>query len=112
PTQTSLPLVKGQNQAKRALEIAARGRHHIMLIGPPGVGKTLLASNAIHLLPPPTHKEIVTLNKIYEAAKLLDAQGQIIFERPLRTPHHSVSQSALIGGKSGKPGEITLAHLG
>lgn len=105
-------LVKGQEQAKRALEIAAHGKHHIMLLGPPGVGKTLLAKKAKKLLPPLNDDEIVILSKIYEAAGLLGDPFEPISERPLRSPHHSISQSALIGGRQGRPGEITLSHLG
>lgn len=104
--------IKGQAQAKRALEIAAYGRHHIMLIGPPGVGKTLLATTARHLLPLPNRAEILTINKIYEAAGLLSDQSGPLIERPFRIPHHSVSQAALVGSRKGRPGEITLAHLG
>jgi magnesium chelatase family protein len=104
--------IKGQAQAKRALEIAAHGRHHIMLLGPPGVGKTLLASNARYLLPPPAQDEILMINKIYEAANLLSSHASPLTERPFRTPHHSISQAALVGSKNGRPGEITLAHLG
>lgn len=104
--------IKGQAQAKRALEIAAHGRHHIMLIGPPGVGKTLLATNARHLLPPPNHSEVLTINKIYEAAGFFGHEGGLLTERPLRVPHHSISQAALVGSRKGKPGEITLAHFG
>jgi magnesium chelatase family protein len=106
--------IKGQAQAKRALELAAHGRHHIMLLGPPGVGKTLLASMARYLLDPPTHDEILMINKIYEAANLLrsHASPAHVRERPFRVPHHSISQAALVGSKSGRPGEITLAHFG
>jgi magnesium chelatase family protein len=104
--------IKGQAQAKRALEIAAHGRHHIMLIGPPGVGKTFLASAARQLLPPLTHEEVLVVNQIYEAAGLFRDDQPLIFERPFRVPHHSISQAGLVGSKKGRPGEITLAHLG
>src|SRR5699024_10691919 len=96
----------------RALEIAAHGRHHVILIGPPGVGKTLLAKRAIELLPPLSEQESIMLTKIHEAAGLLQENYAPIKQRPLRSPHHSISQSALIGGRQGRPGEITLAHLG
>ncbi|MFY9122855.1 MAG: YifB family Mg chelatase-like AAA ATPase [Limnochordia bacterium] len=112
PASTEQPLVKGQAQAKRALEIAARGRHHILLLGPPGVGKTLLATQARRLLPPLSREEMLTLSKIYEAAGLTSADSPPPVQRPLRAPHHSVSQAGLIGSRSGRPGEITLAHLG
>lgn len=105
-------LIKGQAHAKRALEIAAAGRHHIMLLGPPGVGKTLLATQARGLLPPLSRAEMLTLTKIYEAAGLITGHSPPITERPLRSPHHSVSQAGLIGSRNGRPGEITLAHLG
>ncbi|HHW71607.1 MAG TPA: YifB family Mg chelatase-like AAA ATPase [Firmicutes bacterium] len=106
------PVIKGQAHAKRALEIAAHGRHHILLVGPPGVGKTLLATQARRLLPPLKREEMLMLAKIYEAAGLLTADSPPPVERPLRAPHHSVSQAGLIGSKNGRPGEITLAHLG
>ncbi len=116
PTQAPVPeqmiAIKGQEQAKRALEIAALGKHHIMLLGPPGVGKTLLAKRALELLPPLSQEETITVTQIYEAAGLLQDCSGPIRTRPLRTPHHSVSQASLIGGRNGRPGEITLAHLG
>ncbi len=112
PTNFCGSEIKGQAHAKRALEIAAYGRHHIILIGPPGVGKTLLATHAKHLLPPPSHLEILTINKIYEAAGLLEAGIGPLTERPFRVPHHSISQAGLVGSRRGRPGEITLAHLG
>ena len=104
--------IKGQAQAKRALEIAAHGKHHIMLLGPPGVGKTLLARSARHLLSPPSHEEILVINKVYEAAGLTSSPSTLLTERPFRAPHHSISQAALVGSRHGRPGEITLAHQG
>lgn len=112
PQRVPLVEIKGQSQAKRALEIGALGRHHIMLLGPPGVGKTLLARSAQALLPPLEHEELIVLNKIRQATNASQDQRLPLTERPVRAPHHSISQAALIGGKSGRPGEITLAHLG
>lgn len=113
PTNTAHRVaVKGQAQAKRALEIAAHGGHHIMLLGPPGVGKTLLATSAINLLSPPSHGELLVINQIHEAAGLQSTDTSPLTKRPFRAPHHSISQAALVGSKRGRPGEITLAHGG
>jgi magnesium chelatase family protein len=101
----------GQQLAKRALTVAAAGRHHILLMGPPGVGKTLLARAAAALLPPLTKEEAVDVTSVYSAAGLETAG--LVRKRPVRQPHHSISRTALIGGGAlPRPGEISLAHRG
>lgn len=103
--------IKGQDHAKRALQIAAAGGHNILLSGPPGTGKTLLARSLPSILPPMTAEEQITVSKIYSVAGLLS--GGIMKERPFRSPHHTSSSIALIGGGTvPHPGEVTLAHLG
>ncbi|GAB4144498.1 MAG: YifB family Mg chelatase-like AAA ATPase [Patescibacteria group bacterium] len=104
--------IKGQEQAKRALEIAASGGHNVIFIGPPGSGKTLLARSYPTILPKLSEQEILEVTQIYSIAGLLE-QGQIILKRPFRSPHHSASHIALVGGGSKiRPGEISLAHRG
>jgi magnesium chelatase family protein len=106
-----MALVKGQEYAKRALEIAASGNHNIMMSGPPGSGKTLLARALPSILPPLTSEEALEVTKIYSVAGLLS--GSVIQERPFRTPHHTASSAALVGGgRLPRPGEISLAHRG
>ncbi|MBC7903110.1 MAG: YifB family Mg chelatase-like AAA ATPase [Gemmatimonadaceae bacterium] len=105
--------VRGQENIKRALEIAAAGAHNAILIGPPGAGKTMLAKRLPGILPPLTLNEALESTKIYSVAGKLAANATLISKRPFRAPHHSISDAALIGGGSSpQPGEISLAHNG
>ncbi len=104
--------VKGQERAKRALEIAAAGRHHLLLVGTPGSGKSMLAARLPGILPPLMPEEALETSMIHSLSGLLD-EGGISRERPFRTPHHTASMAAIVGGGRGaKPGEISLAHNG
>jgi magnesium chelatase family protein len=104
--------VKGQERARRALEIAAAGRHHLMLIGTPGSGKSMLAARMPGILPPLSAVEALETSMIHSLAGLLD-QGGISRTRPFREPHHTASMAAIVGGgRSAGPGEISLAHNG
>ncbi len=103
--------IKGQESAKRALEIAAAGGHNIALYGPPGTGKTMLAKALRSILPPLSFNEIMEVTEIHSIAGALD--GLLVTERPFRSPHHTSSYVALVGGGANpKPGEITLSHKG
>ncbi|MBE2275932.1 MAG: YifB family Mg chelatase-like AAA ATPase [Rhodobacteraceae bacterium] len=104
--------VKGQERAKRALEIAAAGRHHLFMVGPPGSGKSMLAARLPGLLPPLSPAEALETSMIHSLAGLL-SEGGISRARPFREPHHTASMAAIVGGgKGAKPGEISLAHNG
>ena len=105
--------VKGQRNAKRALEIAAAGGHNLLMVGPPGSGKTLLAKCFPSILPKLTFEEALEVTKIHSVAGILDNSVGIICSRPFRSPHHTATTVALTGGgRTAKPGEISLAHNG
>ncbi|MEQ1716092.1 MAG: YifB family Mg chelatase-like AAA ATPase, partial [Hyphomicrobium sp.] len=109
---TDLADIKGQEMPKRALEIAAAGGHNLLMVGPPGSGKSMLASRLPSILPALAPEEILEVSMVHSLAGAL-MSGRLAIERPFRAPHHSASMAALVGGGSRpKPGEVSLAHLG
>jgi magnesium chelatase family protein len=110
---TDLAYVKGQEHVKRALEVAAAGGHNVIMMGPPGSGKTLLARSLPSLLPPMTDEEALEVTKVYSVSGLLPANTPLIKQRPFRSPHHSISNAGLVGGGQWpRPGETSLSHRG
>lgn len=104
--------VRGQQVARRALEIAAAGAHHLMMVGPPGCGKSMLARRLATILPAMSFEERLEITRIHDAARLGPEHGDLLLSRPFRAPHHSVSVAGLVGDRTLRPGEVSLAHRG
>jgi magnesium chelatase family protein len=110
---TDFAEIKGQEHVKRALEVAAAGGHNVLMVGPPGAGKTLLARSMPSILPTMSFEESLEVTKIYSVAGMLPSDTPLIRQRPFRAPHHTISHAGLVGGGHWpRPGEISLAHRG
>jgi len=113
PLATDLAYIKGQEHVKRAIEVATAGGHNVIMVGPPGSGKTLLARSIPTILPPMTNEEALEVTKIYSVSGLLPSDIPLIRQRPFRSPHYTISNAGLVGGGHlPKPGEISLSHRG
>ncbi len=113
PTDQDFSEVIGQGHVKRAMEIAAAGSHNLLMIGPPGSGKTMLARRLPGILPPLTFREAIETTKVFSVVGMLQSGQALISQRPFRTPHHTISDAGLIGGGHiPRPGEVSLAHNG
>jgi magnesium chelatase family protein len=113
PTAMDIADIKGQEHVKRALEVAAAGNHNVIMCGPPGSGKTMLARSLVSILPPMTNEEALEVTKIYSVSGMLPPNTPLIRQRPFRSPHYTISAAGLVGGGHWpRPGEISLSHRG
>ena len=113
PDASDMAHVKGQEHVKRAMEVAAAGGHNMLMVGPPGSGKTLLARSLPSILPEMTIEESLEVTKVYSVSGMLPADTPLITQRPFRAPHHTISHAGLVGGgRLPRPGEISLIHRG